>query len=143
MKLFSWFLSVLKEMILQCYDSQFGICSADMNPIQDFVMLSFSNLPNLWPLRLPFPSSLGPPTPHLFPVPSSTGGSIITHGCHQYVVTALLPWYSGSTKWLKAARTAAQFLDKVIPISCIQGSPLLTLAYYSITILVSKPSICV
>lgn len=125
-------------MILQCYDSIFGIYTVRLIPIYEFMRLSPPNLPNCWPLRLPIPSSLGPPYPHLFLVLSSPGGSIITHGCHQYVITALLPWYSSRTKWVRAARAATQFLDKTISLSWIQFFFYWALLCYSLTLLRSR-----
>lgn len=78
-----------------------GLDTAHIIPIQEFRMLSIPIPPNRWPLRRPLPPSLGPPSPHLFPVPSGTGRSIITCGCHPYVVTASLPWYSAETEWVR------------------------------------------
>lgn len=89
-------------------------------------------------LDSPIPSSLGPPYPHLFLALSSPGGSIITHGCHQYVVTALLPWYSSRTKWVTAAGAATHFLDKTISLSWIHFFFYWALLCYSLTLLRSR-----
>lgn len=93
----------------------FGIHTAHIIPVQEFIMLPTPSLTNCWLL---LPSSLGLPSAYLFSVPSSTGKPIITHGYHQYVIIASLPWCSDKTKWVKADRAATQFPDKVISLSC-------------------------
>lgn len=60
-------LSVLKEMILQCYDSIFGIYTVCLIPVYEFMRLSSPNLPNCWPLRLRHPIISWPTLPPSVP----------------------------------------------------------------------------
>lgn len=105
----SWFLSVLKEMISQCYDSNYLAYTLPM--WFQFRSSQCCLLPSRQTADLLDFSS------HHLLAPSNTGRSIITQGYHQYVVTASFPWYSAKTKWVKADRAATQFPDKVKSLS--------------------------
>lgn len=67
-------------MILQCYDSLItGHRHCPYNFSKGVHDAIYSRPAKSLTLRRPLPASLGPPSPHRSPVPSSTGGSIITH----------------------------------------------------------------